>query len=1034
MGRILFLLIGTFWLFSPSCLAQENNFQYFSVGEGLSQSQVFDMIEDQKGYLWLGTNRGGLNRFDGENFEEFNVVNHGLINDVINAIYEVDTVLLIGASNGMSVFDGKVFTNYFVSKQEQISITDFIMYQGKILVGTEKGVYEFNGKRFKYFNQYNPSRRVSINCFFEDSRNRLWIGTGRGLILIDNGKRIMLRADEGLTNDMITGISEDKTGKIWLASYRGVYVYDGKGFSNFDTENGLASNFLNDVFCHENGSVWLASQNKGISVLNPSDSTINILNAESGLCNNNVQGILQDSWGNIWISTSGGGICKYFGQEFRHLNISDRPADNLVYSLCQDTSGIFWFAAADDGIVRWDSTGFTRFDQTNGFVNTKTKAMLRDNRGRMWFGTDDAGLAYFNGETFQFLKYRNRVLGRYTKDIAEDEFGNIWVASSSEGVYKISPRDSTIEVQEIVQDTLLFGDSLVYTTDTLYRYEPLMTYQVEKIGILNKRINALHFDRKGRLWLATRREGLACYDENGLRSYDRNFGLPSNEVRSITEDELGHLWIGTAGFGIARMNIYTDSFNLKVFNENDGLSSGNVYLMEFDDAGALWVGCGRGVDRIELDEFQNFKSIKSYGSSDGFLGIETCQNAVLKDADGHLWFGTIDGVSQFLPNNNTLNTVPPKLQITGVALSNIPFERTEYAAWIDRDKRFKEGLILPYHKNRLSFDFRAINLSNPQKVTYEYMLLGEDEGWSARGTQNSITYSSLAPGGYTFKVRSYNEDSYFNDPPIEMSFIILSPIWQRWWFITSLALALGILIWLIFKTRLNQVKRKAKAAQDKLELKNNLLQLEQKALQLQMNPHFIFNALNTVQSLFMSNEQVSGRQLISKFAKLMRSILENSRTPEISLQKEIDLLDNYLAIEQFSRPGKFDYEIEVAPDLDVEEINIPPMMIQPFVENAIIHGVNQLGKKGLIKLNFYKENKSILCKISDNGIGRAAAAKRKAQNARKHKSVALEVIKERLDFLNKENSGKSLIINDLKNIDGDSAGTEVLIRLPMEEW
>jgi len=217
-------------------------------------------------------------------------------------------------------------------------------------------------------------------------------------------------------------------------------------------------------------------------------------------------------------------------------------------------------------------------------------------------------------------------------------------------------------------------------------------------------------------------------------------------------------------------------------------------------------------------------------------------------------------------------------------------------------------------------------------------------------------------------------------------------------------------------------------------MENNLLQLEQKALQLQMNPHFIFNALNTVQSLFMSNEQGAARQLLSKFAKLMRAILENSRASVIPLQNEIDLLDNYLAIEQFSRPGKFDYTLTVDPTIDPDEVNIPPMLIQPFVENAIIHGVNPLKHAGQINLSFKKEGSQLVCSVEDNGVGRQASAKLQEQNARKHKSVALDVTEERLEFLNQDHNSKSLIISDLKNDDGSIAGTKVLIKLPLEEW
>ena len=1013
--------------------AQQYNFQYYSVAEGLAQSQVYMMIEDHNGYLWMGTQGGGLSRFDGREFETF-TVKGGLINNYVTAIYEANELLYIGAKNGMSIFNGREFRNYFVSKKEDIAITAFHWYDGKLLVGTNRGVYEFDGTDFIYSKKYNGGRKTNVFSFFEDSKKRLWVGTRKGARMYDGYSQVIYQGKDGFTSGEVTSICEDDKGSIWLSTYVGIYVFDGKYFLNLNTQDGLSSNYLNDVICDQKGQIWLASQDKGISIWNPADSTITQLNAEAGLCNDNVKVILQDSWRNIWIATSGGGVCKYTGQQFLHLNISDRPADNLVYSLCQDTSGTLWFAAADDGIVRMDSSGFTKFGGSEGFTNSKTKAMLKDSKGRLWFGTNDKGLAYFNGTSFEFLKYKNQPLGRFAKDLLEDEAGNVWLASSNEGVYKIRPRDSTIQVPVISIDTLYFNDSIVLQQDTLLNDSLVFRYDVEKITALNKSINALHLDRLGRLWYASRLEGVGYYNANGVVNFDQRSGLPANDIRSIVEDEKGHLWIGTAGYGIARINIYSDSLAVRIYNENDGLSSANIYLMEFDDKGDLWVGCGRGVDRIALDEEQNFKSIKSYGKADGFLGVETCQNAVIKDREGNLWFGTIDGVTKFLPGTKTINLIPPKLQMIDVVLDDEPFETSAYRDWIGRNNIFKKGLELPHYKNKLSFEFLGINLSNPQKVEYEWMLEGSDQSWSKRSPKSSITYSSLPPGEYVFKVRAYNEDLIHNDPPLEMSFCILSPIWQRWWFITAAVFLLASILGLFFRARVNQIRRKAKAQQDRLEIENNLLQLEQKALQLQMNPHFIFNALNTVQSLFMSNDQEAARQLLSKFAKLMRSILENSRVAQIPLQKEIDLLDNYLAIEQFSRPGKFDYTIDVDADLDTEEVNVPPMMIQPFVENAVIHGVNHLKSNGLIQLNFRKDKDYLLCTVRDNGIGRKASAKLKEQNARKHTSVALDVTKERLEFLNQNSSNKSLIIKDLDDVDKSVSGTEVLLRLPLEEW
>ncbi|MEL7343143.1 MAG: histidine kinase, partial [Bacteroidota bacterium] len=216
-------------------------------------------------------------------------------------------------------------------------------------------------------------------------------------------------------------------------------------------------------------------------------------------------------------------------------------------------------------------------------------------------------------------------------------------------------------------------------------------------------------------------------------------------------------------------------------------------------------------------------------------------------------------------------------------------------------------------------------------------------------SNTSATYSNLEPGFYRFFVRACNPDGSCTEiQPV--SFEILPPIWERWWFILA-AVLLGIsILALIFRLRINQIRRKAAEERQRLEMEKDLLRLEQKSLGLQMNPHFLFNALNSIQALIADNDAKTARYYLAKFAKLMRSVLNNSRNNLIPLQDEIQTLDLYLGIEQFSRDQSFNYTIEVSGDMDPEEVMIPPLLVQPFVENAIIHGVAHRINTGQIEV------------------------------------------------------------------------------------
>ena len=267
--------------------------------------------------------------------------------------------------------------------------------------------------------------------------------------------------------------------------------------------------------------------------------------------------------------------------------------------------------------------------------------------------------------------------------------------------------------------------------------------------------------------------------------------------------------------------------------------------------------------------------------------------------------------------------------------------------------------------------------------------------------------------------------------PIATSFTIETPYWQTTWFRVTLV-GLGLILLLGVSSLWTRNVRKREAAKRKqLEIENNLLQLEQKALQLQMNPHFLFNALTSIKSLVGKAQLEEAQEEINAFAQLMRGVLNNSRKTQISLAEEIRVLDKYLHMEQLCHQHKFQYEINVASGLDPEEIEIPPMLIQPFVENAVVHGVSHLQHEGLIKVSFEKEKDLLVCKIKDNGIGRERALRLREEKKPGHQPVAVEVTRERLEAFRNGQGYVALTTEDVVDEHQEINGTLVTIRLPI---
>jgi hypothetical protein len=508
-------------------------------------------------------------------------------------------------------------------------------------------------------------------------------------------------------------------------------------------------------------------------------------------------------------------------------------------------------------------------------------------------------------------------------------------------------------------------------------------------------------------------------------------GIAANSIRCFNEDNNGYLWLGTAGSGISNFPLYKKTVTVKSYDFRNGLTSSNIYLLSHEGNDIIFVGTESGLDRLKLDRDNNIIDVKHYSKAEGFTGIETCQGAVYNEPNGAIWFGTINGLSRYNPQNKTKNEKPPKIDFTDIRLFYDPLSKTEFADQMGAWNKPVKKLILPYKQNHITFDFVGLNFSNPEKVLYQWKLEGFDREWSPGSNQRTVTYSNLPAGDFTFLLKACNEDFVWTKIPEKISFRILKPFWLQWWFIVVSVISFGGILFFFYKRRVKKLNARLEEQRQKLELQKNMLELEQKALRLQMNPHFIFNALNSIQSQIGGGNEQTARYYLAKFAKLMRRILDNSRVPLITLEEEIDTLENYLMIEKFAGGDIFDYEININPNIEKDYIKIPPMLLQPFAENAIKHGFKNLDKRGKLEISFEEINGFIECSITDNGIGREKAGELKQKSEAFHKSTALMVTQERLDLINKINRVNLIEIKDLVEEDGTPVGTSVIIRIPI---
>ena len=1028
MPRIYALLIALL-LVAPLQAQQQYDFIRYSISEGLPQSQVFAAMQDSRGYMWLGTQGGGVCRFDGSKFDIF-TADDGLPSNYVTALFEDSKHRIwVGTNRGFSRFDGK---KWHSNDRFTGQVNVFAEIPGKgILAGSNNWLTLAGVKETSAYPRQGISSALPVYSLFPTTSG-IWVGTNKGAYLLDKPGQNLTTAN-GLPSNLVRAFTRDGQGNLWVATPGGIAVVDEARLKVLAV---YKNPLFESVLCLQadsEGKMWVGTAGNGISIWSPSDSSWTSITEQQGLPHNHVRALVRDNSGNMWAATSGGGVVRFVTQDFRHYDRSDGLSGDRIYAVLEDRAGRIWMSVSQNGLQMIDAAGLHRFEGDSGYLNLKCRTLVEDKFGRIWAGTEGKGIAIFDSSGMRTLTKANGLPGDFIQKIVSDPSGDMWVATGLDGIVQVG-----------------FPDSNSFS----------FRYTGEKEGLSDKRISTVFADKHGYLWFATV-SGKVGWLKNRIAIYDRNNGLPGVPVRCIAFDSISqYIWIGTKGEGVYFADRNAETLQFRPLESPRPLYSKNIYLLQFDPAGNLWAGSENGVDKISFTQ-PGFvvKNVEHFGKNEGFAGIETCQDAAICDHAGNLWFGTMNGLTKYTPSNRKFRGSVPVLHFENISLFYKPLRETPYAIWAAADGGLREGLALAWNQNHLSFEFRAVDLNRPDAVRYRWKIDGAtNTGWSPLSAQSSVNFAGLAPGQYSFEVQATSDGQVFTKP-IKASFSIKKPLWQQWWFQLAAGLACFLLIALIVKNRIRHVRRTELAKREQLEVQNRLLQLEQKALQLQMNPHFIFNALNSIQSLVSTGDAKAAKQEINAFAKLMRSILSNSRKQAISLKEEAETLEQYLRIEQFCQRNKFEFSIQLPDNVDAAEIELPPMMLQPFVENAVVHGVSHLPYEGKVEVVFRfnptpgssPEGRGnvegtvsgtplpsgegsgvglLECTIRDNGIGREKAALLRQERKPGHASVAVEVTRERLEALKNGRGYAELEYSDRTDPEGKVVGTQVVVRLP----
>ena len=1008
--HFLHIIIALAFVLSCPAFAQNQQLSQFSVEDGLPQSQVYDMVQDHQGYLWLATQGGGLARFDGSDFKVYNTSN-GLQDNYINALFASKDSLFIGTARGLSI---KVKEQFLFFKIP--SINSIKQISSKTFLLTDSGLYQISESTQD--GQTLKTEKVSLGKILDTSQindmvydgNHYYIASNSGLFRI---KGFDGRIPEQLVKDDFVALLEFQNRILAATANEGLVSFKA---GQFEDALLVLENFrITDISVQKADEIWITTENRGIFRLDVnSHQAFSIIDSNQGLSIQNVRRVLTDRQSNIWIASSGGGFYKYFQNNFKHYNTGPILSGNRIDAIHSNKEGV-WISHSETGISKINNYRIQNIKTPENFLDTKFKTINSDKKGNLYLGSEGKGIWLRHLEIRDsFIEDKRKIseirkIKIPLKSISEHEISTntgfpfdwirsisthvdtVWASSYSSGIVKFS-------YQPDLEKPLRIYD--VFSTDD---------------GILDIYINHSLYHRN-KLWYATQNGHLGFVENNKVSHLGKILGDEVVINSILIYNDL--MFLGTAGRGIW-WSLLDNQLNFKKLKGAKSLTSENSNQLIFDDDGYLWSGSERGVDKIDLNQDTEIMDVFHFGQNGGFTGIETSLNSVDKDERGHLWFGTVNGLTEFIPSGENYESIAPKLYIEDLKVNLKSVDSLD----LDNLGESDDKLILAPDQNQVSFSFKSVDLNHPNSI--EYRTKWNDFDWTEWTTNNSRDFSGLSFGAHTFSVQSRNYRWQESDVK-QISFFIERPLHRKMWFQW---LILGIIVFILalsIGSYIKRLKQKNRRVKQQLEIENYLLELEQKALRLQMNPHFMFNVLNGIKAMAKTRPDAM-KDTINDFAALLRSTLTSSRKATISLKDEIEALQHYIKLEQQMTQKPFEYKIDLESDYAPEDILVPPMLIQPFVENAIRHGILKGNRRGKLQIEFFTTETVLKVKISDNGIGMFESQKMKL--AKDHQSMALNVTMERLESI----SGKeSLKIIELKNNRGKTIGTEVKFEIPLE--
>ncbi|MBA3829564.1 MAG: hypothetical protein H0X33_11555 [Taibaiella sp.] len=724
---------------NESIFAQRYPFYNLNVEQGLIQSQVATLLQDRFGELWIGT-LGGISRYDGKSFVNYTVRN-GMLNNTVRDITEDQKgIIWIGGANGVCSYNGKSFKNYVLNASEG---------------GVSNVVEEIKA----------------------DRQNNIWCRGAGKLYRITNNKVVAFTVPG---DPYISSILSD-TNKLLIACRNGkIYTYSNQG----KWDSLAITNTVNDyppyvvrMYQDRSKRVWIGTS-KGLYRIDSNKVELMYVGGHATTDLPAIYSICEDNNGGLWLGTTSGAV-RIFNNGIQYYSKHNGLTDNAIFDVLNDAEGNIWLASDGQGIFRFSGTQFTVLDESMGLPSAQVMAIAAKGSNKIFLGTYDAGLYTFEEGKIFPLAFPVKTPTITALTVSPD--GKVWIGTRGMGLWSYGsifksysypdhhfPSNTVTTLYTDPYKRIWVGfanGALVYVHDTF------------KHIAINYAVTSFISISEDSVLISTSR-GIKLWTGGAISDYVTKTVLDSGETECFTR--LGNeLWAGTADNGIVRYNLSTGK--AFVINKNNGLRSDFIYNITTDNEGNIWAGTGFGIHKIKL-RANGEPQVTFYGKGNGITGMESNHNAIYKMADGSIWFGTTNGALHYQPHTSTVSQQPVSIVMKDVKLFGEHIGDTSYYDSTDSWYGVPYGLRLPYQKNNISFSFEAISLSGGEQLRYRYRMEGLEAPWSVWSPTNSVTFSALPPGKYTFIAQCETGADDQKIKELHYNFEIITPFQKTGWF------------------------------------------------------------------------------------------------------------------------------------------------------------------------------------------------------------------------------------------------------------